>query len=254
MTAATSSVSQEELVAFADMRLDATRTAEIEHWLVEHPDAAGQIDAWRRQTTLLKSALDPVMTAPVPQALTQALTRHAPRRWIRPAVAAAVAAIVFFPAGLGAGWFLWNRSATRELDRLVQSGIALHRIYVVEVRHPVEVTADDQNSLLAWLTKRIDAPVKAPNLDGLKLLGGRLVPSSDGRPAAMLMYEGDTGERFTLIMEHTTTSRMAALHYVAQGAVASYYWVDGDIAYSLNGPAEKKRLWNIARAAYDQLD
>ena len=54
--------------------------------------------------------------------------------------------------------------------------------------------------------KSDDAPVKAPNLttDGLKLLGGRLVPSSSGKPAALLMYEGDNGDRFTLLMEPTT--------------------------------------------------
>lgn len=261
MSAGAPLLADEELVAFVDARLDASRMAQIEALIAEQPELARRADLWRRQSQLLKSVLDPVLAQPVPVTLAAHLTRP-PRRWGVPLLAAALAGAVFFPAGLGVGWYLWNTTpgqetpTTIDIDRVAQSGIAIHRIYVVEVRRPVEVTADDQNSLLAWLTKRVDAPVRAPNLsrDGLKLLGGRLVPSSAGKPAALLMYEGDNGDRFTLLMEPTSASRMASLRYAEEGTVASYTWVDGGIAYALNGPAEKKRLWNIARAAYDQLD
>ncbi|MFO1185237.1 MAG: anti-sigma factor [Bauldia sp.] len=255
------SVPDEEIVAFVDGRLDPARAAQIDSLLNEQPELARRVEVWRRQTQMLRSVLDPIAAQPVPVTLASSLLR--PRqRWRGTLVAAGAAAALFFPAGLWLGWYLGAGSSPSptpeqaDIARVAQSGMAIHRIYVVEVRRPVEVSADDQTTLLAWLTKRVDAPVRAPNLstDGLKLLGGRLVPSSSGKPAALLMYEGDNGDRFTLFMEPTTASRMASLRYEVEGAVAAYAWVDGGIAYSLNGPAEKKRLWSIARAAYDQLD
>ena len=39
-----------------------------------------------------------------------------------------------------------------------------HVAYVPEVRHPVEVTAAEEKHLVAWLSKRLDAPLRAPSL------------------------------------------------------------------------------------------
>ena len=74
-----------------------------------------------------------------------------------------------------------------------------HRLYVVEVRHPVEVPGSERAHLQPWLTKRCGWDVRAPELDatGLKLVGGRLLPGPTG-PASFLMYESASGERFTV--------------------------------------------------------
>ena len=46
----------------------------------------------------------------------------------------------------------------------------------------------------------------APNLEasGLKLVGGRLLPGPNG-PASFLMYEGASGERYTIYTAKTET-------------------------------------------------
>ena len=74
-----------------------------------------------------------------------------------------------------------------------------HRLYVVEVRHPVEVPGSERSHLQQWLTKRCGWDVRAPELAaaGLKLVGGRLLPGPSG-PASFLMYESASGERFTI--------------------------------------------------------
>jgi anti-sigma factor RsiW len=48
-----------------------------------------------------------------------------------------------------------------------------HAAYVPEVRHPVEVAASEQQHLIAWLSKRLSRPLRAPSLDaaGYQLLG-----------------------------------------------------------------------------------
>ncbi len=53
-----------------------------------------------------------------------------------------------------------------------------------EVRHPVEVTAAQQDHLVQWLSKRVGRPLKVPVLaaEGYELVGGRLL-SGDGGAA-----------------------------------------------------------------------
>jgi anti-sigma factor RsiW len=130
-----------------------------------------------------------------------------------------------------------------------------HKLYVVEVRHPVEVPGSEAEHLVQWLSKRVGYPVHAPNLEtlGLKLVGGRLLPGPSGTAAAFLMYEGATGERFTLYCAHSTVPN-TAMRYNADGKASAFYWADGKVAYVVSGDADRKRLWNVAVAAYDQID
>jgi anti-sigma factor RsiW len=67
------------------------------------------------------------------------------------------------------------------------------------------------------------------------------------------MYEGPSGERFTLYCGHTS-DRETALRYTMGDQNAAYYWVDRNLAYVLSGPAEREKLHEIAQAAYDQID
>ncbi len=125
---------------------------------------------------------------------------------------------------------------------------------MVEVRHPVEVPGDQRPHLVEWLSKRLGSPLRAPELErmGLKLVGGRLLPGPNGA-TAFFMYEGPSGERFTLYCGRTSDREMA-LRYTTGNQNAAYYWVDQNVAYVLSGPAERDRLRNIAQAAYDQID
>src|SRR5205807_4823362 len=107
-----------------------------------------------------------------------------------------------------------------------------HKLYVVEVRHPVEVPGAEEPHLVQWLSKRIGYQLNAPNLQplGLKLVGGRLLPGPGGSAAAFLMYEGGSGERFTLYCAHSRAPE-TALRYEAIGSVAAFYWVDDNKGY-----------------------
>jgi anti-sigma factor RsiW len=87
---------------------------------------------------------------------------------------------------------------------------------------------------------------------GLKLVGGRLLPGPNGA-TAFFMYEGASGERFTLYCGRTSDREMA-LRYTTGNQNAAYYWVDQNVAYVLSGPAERDKLRDIAQAAYDQID
>ena len=140
------------------------------------------------------------------------------------------------------------------MTRFTSDALDAYRLYTVEVRHPVEVPGDQRPHLVEWLSKRVGSPLRAPELDkvGLKLVGGRLLPGPTGA-TAFFMYETPSGERFTLYCGRTSDDA-TALRYTTGEQNAAYYWVDGNLAYVLSGPAERDKLHEIAQAAYDQID
>jgi anti-sigma factor RsiW len=190
---------------------------------------------------------------PVPARLELDRLARSARSWRAIAAAAIFCAFV---AGGVAGWMARGASAAApsRFDVFTQQALEAHKIYVVEVRHPVEVTGNERSHLVQWLSKRLDYELRVPDLDasGLKLVGGRLLPGPFG-PAAFCMYEGASGERFTIYYARTDAPP-TALRYRAGERFAGFYWVEQGLAYVVSGPSDRDRLLAIAQAAYDQID
>jgi anti-sigma factor RsiW len=229
----------------------------VETWLADHPDDRRKIESWRTQNAMLRAALDPIAAEPVPAALTVALTPRAPRRgWLGPALAASIA----LAAGLGGGWYLgregWPASVIAEDvgEEVARAGYRSHKLFIAEVRHAVEVGADEEDHLVSWLSKRLEAPLKAPDLssEGLKLLGGRMLPV-EGEAGAQLMYEDASGDRYTLFVTRTEGARPTAFRFEEWGSIGCFYWIDQDLGYALNGPKDREKLMAIATKVYEQL-
>jgi len=253
MTDRDQNVTEDELHAYVDGELPDERRSAVELWLAAHPDDAARVAAWRSQAELIRARYGGVANEKPPAQLNLArLARR--RRGMAAMIAAAVVAA--FIAGGAAGWFARGAEAGPSSDqrRFTADALEAYRLYVVEVRHPVEVPGDQRPHLVEWLSKRLGSPLRAPELDrmGLKLVGGRLLPGPTGA-SAFFMYEAASGERFTLYCGHTSDQETALL-YTAREHNAAYYWVDHNLAYVLSGPAERDKLRAIAQAAYDQID
>jgi anti-sigma factor RsiW len=245
-------VSEEELNAYVDNELPADRRGVVEAWLSAHPDDAARVAAWRKQAELLWHRYGHLQYETPPPRFD--LDRLARRRF--GALAAVAASLAAFVIGAAAGWTAHGLQTERpsDLTRFTNDALLAYRLYAVEVRHPVEVTGDQRPHLVQWLSKRVGAPVQAPELEkqGLKLVGGRLLPGPTG-PSAFFMYENPSGERFTLYCGQIAGGE-TALRYTTGGQNAAYYWVDQNLAYVLSGPMETGKLREIAQAAYDQID
>jgi anti-sigma factor RsiW len=246
-------ISEDELHAYVDGELPADRRGAVEAWLATHAEDAARVAAWRAQAELIRQRYGSVASEVPPKRLQiERVTRA--RRGMMAAAAAAV--FVAFIAGGAAGWFAHGVQvgSSSDLTRFTTDALEAYRLYTVEVRHPVEVPGDQRPHLVEWLSKRVGSPLRAPELDrmGLKLVGGRLLPGPTGA-TAFFMYEGPSGERFTLYCGHTSDQE-TALRYTAGNQNAAYYWVDQNLAYVLSGPAERDKLRDIAQAAYDQID
>jgi anti-sigma factor RsiW len=246
-------VTEDELHAYVDGELPADRHGPVEAWLATHPDDAAKVSAWRHQAELIRERFSAVGNEPVPERLKIARLMR-PRRG--PVAAAIAAVLAAFLIGGVAGWVGRGIEAASASNRteFTRDALDAYRLYAVEVRHPVEVAGDERPHLIEWLSKRLGSPLQAPDLDkvGLKLVGGRLLPGPTGA-TAFFMYESPSGERYTLYCGHTSDQE-TALRYTSGDRNAAFYWVDGDLAYVLSGPAEHDKLRAIAQAAYEQID
>jgi anti-sigma factor RsiW len=253
MTDRDSPVTQDELHAYVDGEIPADRRGAVEAWLASHPEDAARVAEWRAQADAIRARYGAVASEPVPARFDLDKLARGSRSWRAAAVAAVLAA---FLAGGVVGWMAHGASAAApsRFDIFTTQALDAHKVYVVEVRHPVEVTGAERPHLVQWLSKRLDYELRVPQLEpsGLKLVGGRLLPGPFG-PAAFFMYEGASGERFTIYYARTDTPP-TAMRYRAADRLATFYWVDQGVAYVVSGAADRERLLQVAQAAYDQID
>jgi anti-sigma factor RsiW len=252
-----SPITEDELHAYVDGELSADRMNAVAAWLADHPEQAALVASWRVQADNIRAHFGTAIDEPVPQRLMldQVLKqdRANGRSW---AAMAAAAAIVAFVVGGAAGWMARGASAAAPAgsDVFATEALDAHRLYVVEVRHPVEVPGSERAHMTQWLSKRLGEDLRIPDLQsiGLKLVGGRLLPGPTGA-AAFYMYESPSGERFTMYCAKADMPE-TALRYTTGEQLAAFYWVDDKIAYVISGPADRERLEKVTKAAYEQVD
>lgn len=252
MTERDSPVTADELHAYVDGMLPADRTSAVEAWLAVHPEDAARVAEWRALSETIRNRYGPLAEEPVPARFDLAKLTRARAPWRTIAAAAVLAAVV----GGAAGWVGRAASAPRpptSVEISIAEALSAHRLYIAEVRHPVEVRAAEQH-LIPWLSKRVGAALRVPDLKeySLQLLGGRLLPGPIG-PAALFMYESPSGERFTIYCSRSKKTR-TALRYQSGGDVAAMHWVESEIGYVLSGPDDRERLAKIAQSAYEQME
>lgn len=241
-----------ELQAWVDGYLAPARRAEVDSYLAARPEEAERLKAYRLQNKELRALFNPVLDEPLPYAHTRPPPRVLP--WARIAAGAAIAVGAGLLGGL-AGWTLRGAEPTTAAQDLPRLAAVAHAVYVPEVRHPVEVAADQQQHLVAWLSKRLGTQLKPPQLGalGYELVGGRLLPG-DGGPVAQFMYADASGQRLTLyVSSGQKEKRETGFRFAQEGPVSVFYWIDGSFGYALSGGISRADLGRVAKVVYDQL-
>ena len=173
--------------------------------------------------------------------------------------------------GVAAGWLLafalgWGLHGARDSSATLagappplpqlfaQQAAVAHAVFQPEQRHPVEVTAAQQDHLVQWLSRRLARPLTVPHLQaqGFDLVGGRLLPGGSGA-RAQFMYQNAAGQRITLYLGALEQAPTEAFHFYGDGAVSSFYWVERGFGYALSGELPRPALQALATAVYQQL-
>ncbi len=238
----------DELHAWVDGQLDAGQRAALEERLAHDEEAARRAAGYRQMNAALQALYDPVLEEPVPERL---LRRPVP--WSVYAKAASLLAI-----GVALGWYShsWLPSPAAQAFSLPRQAAMAYAVYSPEVRHPVEVGADDQDHLVRWLSKRLGTDLKCPKLDafGYSLVGGRLLAGPNG-PVAQFMFQDGKGSRLTLyISGQRGDSEETAFRFSQENHISVFYWIEGKYGYALSGEIGRQQLLGMADAVYRQLN
>ena len=245
-------ITEADLHAYLDGVLPAARLAEVEAYLAERPEEAVRLAAYREQIAALRREFDPVLDEPAPQQL------RVPRLyWVRP-LARYAAVVAWLMLGGVTGWQLhaYTEDQRAEATSWPRRAAIAHVVYSPEVRHPVEVGADQEAHLVTWLSKRLGASLKVPHLGelGYALVGGRLLPGDRG-PVAQFMYQDGKGQRLTLYVRvNADDSRETAFRFAQENRVGVFYWLDRKLGYALSGEVERGELLRVATAVHRQLN
>ncbi len=252
-----SSVTEAELLAYVDGQLPGTRVPDVETWLAAHPEEAERIAAYRRQNEEFRALFNPVLDETVPARLQQVATRASR---LRNYAVAAGFTLLGLAVGIMAGWHLHAQRAPAAASGIgsARNAAVAHATYSPEVRHPVEVGADQGAHLTAWLSKRLGTTLRAPKLEanGLNLVGGRLLPgeatpAGGPSPVAQFMYQTQGGRRLTLYVRTEAANNQTAFRYATEGNVGVFYWIDRNVGYALSSAdLNREELLAVANTVY----
>ncbi|MFC3107550.1 anti-sigma factor family protein [Undibacterium arcticum] len=260
-------VTEADLHAYLDGLLPAARRAEIGAYLASRPDESERLNAYRAQNDALRALFKPVLDEPLPIRLTRLSTAPRKHAWMLQRLAAGLA--IALVSG-SAGWLLHGQGSDGQLARnavsipastqkvagLARQAAIAHVVYSPDVRRPVEIGADQEDQLVAWLSKRIGSQIRPPKLGklGYELIGGRLLPGESG-PVAQFMYHDATGQRVTLyVSTEQAHNKDTGFRFAQEGPVNVFYWIDGKFGYALSAGINKGELSRIATAVYEQLE
>lgn len=241
-------LSEDDLHAYVDGRLDAERLETVRAYLAANPDEAARVAAFAADRDGLRAAFQLIADAPIPPRLDIRRMAESGRRsggWWRLPTAAAAALVV----GLGGGWQLRGAGVPPQsgVAALAREAADNYRVYAYDAARPVEIGAADRAQLVSWVSSRLQRPVTAPDLTqaGFRLLGGRLVTTPHG-PAAMFLYDGAGGQRLAVMIRPMAVEKQTRMSEHADGGLGGVAWADDGLGYSLVGAASARDLHPLA--------
>lgn len=271
-------IDEDEFQAFVDGDLTPERRRAVMAYLAAEPDEAARMGDYRTLNESLHLLYDEVLHEPLPERL-KAERYLGGVPWLERCqgwIGMGVHGLVPQLAGLAAlalvsgsgGWWLHAHYHKPDVETpamtFARQAASAHLLFAPDLRHPVEFGADQQDSLLLWLSERVGHAIRAPSLQeiGYVLVGGRLLPSA-GQAAAQLMFERpEDAKRVTLYIRGrwgaAEASPLSQVHegsvsYAGEGGISMVYWIDGPLAYALIGEMDREQLFATAKTIQQQL-
>jgi anti-sigma factor RsiW len=233
------SVTELDLLAYADGRLDPPRQREVERVVARRPDLKRIVEATRRQNEAIRDTYEAVLDRPVPHRLTAILERPERRRNLSQIRQTAAVLGLVCLAG-AAGW------SGRTLVVPGEEGDVIS--YVDAVRHGPQSSSglNGQRSLhwpvtantepLEWLADRVTLELRAPDLrqEGYEPESTSLV-EIDGRPSVQLRFKGTNGDSVDLYLRTRWQEGIPSLHVDQEADDPVIYWFDGPLMWVMTG-------------------
>ena len=243
-----------DLMAYADDRLEPARRMLVELHLATAPADAAMVQAIREQNVALKEALDRIALEPVPPRLQAVLALEHEERG-RPM--AKVASLLALMAASGiAGWWAGGITAGGSSGTtpacLTASGPGSTGPTAGEPTAGADgqlgqaVVDEPARTSPPWFSDRVTLELRAPSL-GASFASPELqrLVEIDGRPTVRFDLVGPEGRELALFLQTRPTQGAAVrLEDEPQGKTA--YWRDGPLLWALRGTVEAGDLEALA--------
>ena len=287
MSGAQKSLSDYDLVSYLDDEADPDRREELDGLVPKDPATSARVELWRRNDELLRIAFGRVAAEPLPASLhlnpraggrpeaslssddapirapirqvrrIDRIRREQRERLVALTVASFAAGVVATLGVAGftelaprvlarpAAYIFPSLSAEAAGERTSRRAMEAFWTFANDEAHPGE--ASDKADIAGWLSRRVGAPVRAPDLSsfGLRLLGGRLTPGDHGA-AALILYQTNAGNRIGLYVGRSA-SEERTFHYAEDHVTGAVWWMERGESYVVVGRADRIGLTKIAR-------
>ena len=211
-------ISEDDLHALVDGRLDAARHAEVERYLAANPEESRRMAAWASGTDALRSALAFKLREPVPPRLDLRRLAQAHgevRRWGTSAMAASVALALCL--GAGGGWMARRPGRAHGVTVLAREALAAHQLLA-----PGGVQRVD------WPDTGLAGRIAAPDLSAAGyVLRERQPVVTDEGVGQILIYAGVRGQRISLFIRPMQRRDMTEPMQPVSGAPGWAWATDG---------------------------
>ena len=245
-------VNEHQLHRYVDGELSDAEAEAVARLVADDPALQARVEQYREINRRLADIYGDAPGAPVPARLLLAASGKESQL----PITRIAASLIWMGLGAILAFALQNRFNDEDFLRPLPVEAAFaHTVYVPEVRHPVEVNADEQQHLNAWLSKRLDRTIAAPDLReaDYDLIGGRLLPDGH-RAAAQFMYQDESGERITLFIRHALEKRETSFMHAENNQLGIVYWVDDGLAFAITAATSRDRLNRAAAIVYREVN
>lgn len=242
-------IGEDDLHAYVDGQLPPARCDAVEQHLRSDAEAARRVAAYQEQRALLRQAFAGT-DEPLPKRLLLSSILRERRRSQLPSWRVAAGLVLGLALGGSAGWVLHvpGERGSVAMASLEQEAFSSHTVYAADLRHPVEVDASEPAHLRQWLSNRLERTVSPPDLSasGYRLIGGRLLATDHGEPAALLMYQNARGQRLSLLFRPMAPTMHMPPRDISHGHMHGCAWIAKGMGYALVGSMPDTQLDGIA--------
>jgi anti-sigma factor RsiW len=266
-------ITELDLMAYADGRLDAVRHRVVEAHLAQDPEARALVEAFVRQNESLRRALDPIAAEPVPSRL-QAVLERPERPSLRPMLQAASVLGLALLSGLGGWWVGTTSSPTAGTPPTFLAGLEGNSFSspILDSLEPLGRPQVEPRAAGAglpehgpeprmieraapWFTDRVTVELVAPTL-GASVASPELqrLVEIDGKPTVRFELAGPDGRAMALYLQTRPSTAAPDIHLVETTTGSTAYWQDGPLLWALTGEVEGADLVALARHIGTAID
>jgi anti-sigma factor RsiW len=241
-------ITEDDLHAYVDDQLDATRRIEVEEHLAHNPEAAARVMADLKHRDALRLTFQTALPRPQETLLEAARRLERGLAWhetgLRLGRIAAVVALIGF------GWFahgqvglgITDSEASPKPPAFVEDALHSHNTALVRARMVSQPEAADYDPVEILAVTGIELP---PLPKDWRVQDVQVFPSRYGHSVELVVDAGDLG-RVSLFSARVPTFAVTAPTLARIDGATAIYWQTGPLAYALTGTGSDKAIERAA--------